>query len=242
MARIHEIKTSDREQLVPLLNIEAASNALATYCALHHPADKLKLYVSSDGGGNPNGFIAIAQTGLDLFRPIAVPFVASSKILGELLRVALRPGQPVLLYLPLEQRDWLIDDLVLTEPRITELLRIDPMSFRPIVNVLVIEVGTPSGLPRYEIRTKSGSMAAAGINWLGERFSEVYLEADHEAQVRGLALSVLSAMNSHLLEENRIPLFRSDDSNKLGYDELLSVGYRATGTRTLIAQVLFKHE
>jgi len=242
MARIHEIDTADREQLAPLLNVEAANDALATYCALHHPAEKLKLFVSSDGGGKPNGFLAIAQTGMDLFRPIAVPFVASLKILQELLGEALKPGQPVLLYLPLEQRDWLMDELILTETRITELLRLDPMSFRPIVNVLVLEVGTPSGLPRFEIRTKSGSFAAAGINWLGERFSEVYLEADNEAQVRGLALSVLSAMNNHLLEENRISLFRSDDINGLRYDELLSIGYRATGTRTLITQILIKHE
>jgi len=242
MARIHEIDTADREQLAPLLNVEAANDALATYCALQHPAEKLKLFVSSDGGGKPNGFLAIAQTGMDLFRPIAVPFVASLKILQELLGEALKPGQPVLLYLPLEQRDWLMDELILTETRITELLRLDPMSFRPIVNVLVLEVGTPSGLPRFEIRTKSGSFAAAGINWLGERFSEVYLEADNEAQVRGLALSVLSAMNNHLLEENRISLFRSDDINGLRYDELLSIGYRATGTRTLITQILIKHE
>jgi len=240
MSRVHEINTADRKQLAPLLNVDAVSDALATYCALHHPAEKLKLIVSSDGSGKPNGFLAIAQTGMDLFRPIAVPFVASPNIFQELLRVALKAGQPVLLYLPLDQRDWLMDDLVLTETRITELLRIDPMSFRPIVNVLVFEVFTPSGLPRYEIRTKSGSYAAAGINWLGERFAEVYLEADHEAQVRGLSLAVLSAISNHLIEESRIPLFRSDDTNKLGYDELLSIGYRATGSRTLITQILFK--
>jgi hypothetical protein len=140
----------------------------------------------------------------------------------------------------LEQRDWLANDLVLTDSRVTELLRLDPMSFRPIVNVLVLEMGTPSGLPRFEIRTKSGSYAAAGINWIGKRFSEVYLEADHEARVRGLALSVLSAMNNHLLEQNRIPLYRTDDANQIGHDELMGIGYRATGTRTLITQILSK--
>ena len=147
MARIHEIDTADREQLAPILNTEAVSDALATYCALHHPAEKVRLFVSQGGAGKPNGFMAVAQTGLDLFRPIAVPFVASSRILQDLLEIALKPGQPVLLYLPLEQRDWLKDDLLLTEPRITELLRIDPMSFRPIVNVLVLKVDSPTGLP-----------------------------------------------------------------------------------------------
>jgi hypothetical protein len=240
MARIQEIDNAEREQLAPLLNTEAVSDALASYCALYHPEEKLKLFVSSDGSGKPNGFIAIAQTGLDLFRPIAVPFVASSRILKDLLGAALQPGQPVLLYLPLEQRDWLAEDLILTESRVTELLRLDPMSYRPIVNVLVLEVGTPSGLPRFEIRTKSGSYAAAGINWIGKRFSEVYLEADHEARVRGLAISVLSAMNNHLLDQNRIPLYRTDDTNQIGYDELMSIGYRATGTRTLITQILNK--
>lgn len=240
MAGVREIGAEDRGQLAPLLNSQAASDALATYCALHHPAEKLKLYVSSAGGGKPNGFLAIAQTGMDLFRPLAVPFVASSKILQDLLKAVLKPGQPVLLYLPLEQRDWLMDDLILTETRITELLRLDPMSFKPIVNVLVVEVGTPNGLPRFEIRTSSGSSAVAGLNWIGERFSELYLEADHEARVRGLALSVISAMNNHLLQENRIPLFRFDATNNLDYQELMSIGYRSTGTRTLITQVLLK--
>ncbi len=240
MARVKLIDNNERESLAPLFNSQSASDALAAYCALIHPAEKLKLYVSYDGGGKPNSFLAIAQTGMDLFRPLAVPFVASEKYLNELIHSALTPGQPVLLHLPLEQRDWLDEKIILTDAKITELLRLDPMSFQPILNVLVLELTMPSGLPRYEIKTKSGSHAAAGINWMGDRFSEIYLEADREAQVRGLALSVLSAMSNRLLEENRIPLFGLESQVEIEFKELNNLGYRSTGSRTLSAQLLIR--
>ena len=161
MTQVKLIDAQERDQLAPLLNRQSANDALAAYLALIHPKEKVKLYVSFDGGGKPNGFLAIAQTGMDLFRPLAVPFVASSKNLHDLFDNALIPGQPVLLNLPLEQRDWLDEKLVLTETKITELLRLDPAGFKPIVNVLVVKVDMPNGLPRFEIRTRSGSAAAA---------------------------------------------------------------------------------
>jgi hypothetical protein len=242
MAGAKLIDNDVRGSLAPLINSHSASDALAAYCALIHPAEKLKLYVSYDGGGNPNSFLAIAQTGMDLFRPLAVPFVASRDTLIELLLSALAPNQPVLLHLPLEQQDWLDENILLTESRITELLRLDPRSFEPILNVLVMEVHMPSGLPRYEIKTKSGSHAAAGINWMGERFSEIYLEADREAQIRGLALSVLSAMSNRVLEESRIPLFGLDSQAEIEFRELHNLGYRSTGARTLTAQLLIRSD
>jgi hypothetical protein len=240
MAKVSLIDSEEREQLAPLLNKQSASDALASYCALLHPVEKVRLYVSYDGAGKPNGFLALAQTGMDLFRPLAVPFVASSKNLLDLLEVGLTPGQPVLLKLPLEQRDWLDESHIISETKISELLRLDPMAFKPILNVLVLKVDMPSGLPRFEIRTKSGSYAAAGINWIGDRFSEIYLEADREAQVRGLGLSVISALSKQLLEENRFPLFGLDSQSDFEFKDLSDMGYRSTGTRTLIAQVLKK--
>jgi len=238
MSRVRQIDAQERERLAPLLNRHSASDALAAYCALIHPMEKVKLYVSFDGGGHPNSFLAIAQTGMDLFRPLAVPFVASSKNLWDLLEAALIPGQPVLLYLPLEQRDWLDESLILSETKITELLRLDPSGFKPILNVLVMSVNMPSGLPRFEIRSRSGSSAAAGISWIGDRFAEIYLEADREAQIRGMGISVIAAMSKQLLEENRIPLFGLDSQTELEFKDLSEIGYRSTGTRTLIAQVL----
>jgi len=238
MTQVRLMDAKEREQLAPLVNRQSASDALAAYFALYHPVEKVKLYVSYDGGGKPNGFIAIAQTGMDLFRPFVVPFVASSKNLRDLLTAALNPGQPVLLSLPLEQRDWLDEDLLLSDMRIVELLRLDPASFKPIVNVLVMEIKMPNGLPRYEIQTRSGAYAAAGINWMGDRFSEVYLEADREAQIRGLGLSVISAISNRILEENRIPLFGLDNQTELEFKDLSELGYRSTGTRNLIAQAI----
>jgi hypothetical protein len=242
MTHVRLIDAQERDQLASLLNRQSANDALAAYCALLHPIEKVKLFVSYDGGGKPNSFVAIAQTGMDLFRPLAVPFVATSKNLQELLSAALIPGQPVLLNLPLEQRDWLDENLVLSETKITELLRLDPVGFKPILNVLVVKVDMPNGLPRFEIRTRSGSAAAAGINWIGDRFAEIYLEADREAQIRGMGLSVIAAMSKHLLEENRIPLFGLDSRADLEFKELSDIGFRSTGTRMLIGQALYQFQ
>jgi hypothetical protein len=242
MSQVRLIDAQERDQLAPLLNRQSATDAFAAYCALIHPKEKVKLYVSFDGGGKPNGFLAIAHTGIDLFRPLAVPFVASSENLQKLLEDALIPGQPVLLNLPLEQREWLDENLVLSDIKITELLRLDPAGFKPIMNVLVVNVDMPNGLPRFEIRTRSGSWAASGINWIGDRFAEIYLEADREAQVRGMGLSVIAAMSKHLLEENRVPLFGLDNRADLEFKELSDIGYRSTGARTLIAQALYKFQ
>lgn len=235
MSQLKLIKGEDREQLASLLNMRSAGDATAAYYALYHPAEKVELYVCYSGSGIPIGFLALARTGLDLFRPLAVPLVASSVILRDLFREALGTNRQVILLLPLEQREWIGEDLNLTEIRVGELFRLDPAAFRPIINVLVMEVNNPDGLPRYEVHSRTGAYAAAGVNWIGDPYAEIYLEANEEAQLRDLAISVLAAMSNHLLEEGRVPLFRLDNTLILDPEALDRVGYRSTGTRTLIA-------
>jgi len=238
MASIQRISPEERHRLFGLLNDRSASDAFVAYYALEHPADRVVIHGYFSGGKGPSGFMVVAQTGMDLFRPIAVPFVATPTSLHQLLRASLQPQRPVLLYLPLEQREWAEQLLDFQGGQVAELMRLDPRAYEPMINVLVRESSSPLGTPRYEIQSRSGASAATGVNWQGQRYAEVYLQADEEAQTRGLALSVLAAISSRLLREHTIPLFRHDESSLIRLSSLERLGFRGTGSRTFIAQAL----
>jgi hypothetical protein len=152
--------------------------------------------------------------------------------------IAIPPDQPFILQMPLEQTDWLDSSFELTNIRTAELLRLAPEVFEPIINVLVLEVDTPGEFSRFEIRSSSGAFAAAGVNWIGDEFAEVYLDFDKEAIERKFTVSVLSAMSNKLLEQKHIPLFIREDSSAVAYQSLEKVGFRSTGHRLITADAI----
>ena len=242
MPDIRRLPTEERGQLAPLLNLHSPADAAAAYYALDHPAERVELYVEYAGNGTPRGFVALAQTGLDLFRRLALPFAAHPLGLVSLLRQSLRPRQPVLLMLPLEQEPW-VDGLVdLSDGRVSDVYRLHTSSFQPVLNVMVVAAESPIGGVRFEINSASGSHAAAGANWRGPRYAEVYVDTDGEARTRGFARSVLAAMAGQLLSERRIALYRVDEMDAAAQAEAYEVGFRRTGDRSLMAQALLKVE
>jgi hypothetical protein len=146
----------------------------------------------------------------------------------------------VLLFLPLEQQAWVADSLALSEGTVMSLLRLDPGVFEPVLNVLVTGTESPEGLPRFEVRTPTGLHAAAGVNWKGERFAEIYLESDGEGRARGFARSVLSAIVGQLLSERLVALYRVDEGEVQASSDAHRVGFRRTGERTLVTQALLR--
>ncbi|MFP3853661.1 MAG: hypothetical protein ACLFWD_05125 [Anaerolineales bacterium] len=243
MSEVRTIPLSDRQQLAAILDRRSAADALAGYYALEHPEERVRLYGYASSQGDPLGFLAVARTGLDLFRPLLVPFVGRKEILNRLLRDAIRPGQPFLLHLPFEQIHWIDGEVQVDSRRDSELLRLEPSAFEPILNVLVVEAKSPGGEIRYEIRTAQGINAAAGVNWMGERFAEIYLDAEEPARGRKLTQSVLSALVARLLGERRIPLYRVKTHRIAVKTEAFHVGFRPTGVKTsLIAGSLLAEE
>jgi len=242
MPDIRRLPIEARGQLAPLLNLHSPADAGAAYYALDHPAERVELYVEYAGNGSPRGFLALAQTGLDLFRRLALPFAAHPLGLASLVKESLRPHQPVLLMLPLEQEGWVSGLVELSEARISDVYRLHTSYFQPVLNVMVIASESPGGGARFEIRSASGAHAAAGANWRGPRYAEVYLEADTEARARGFARSVLAAMAGQLLSERRIALFRVDEMDSAAQVDAFEVGFRRTGDRSLLAQALLKGE
>jgi hypothetical protein len=184
----------------------------------------------------------MARTGLDLFRPLIVPFVGQAESLEMLLRAALKPNMPVLMDLPIGQKSWAQEIVDLQGVKDAELLRLDVSMFVPQINVLVVESITPDGWPRFEIRSGELLQAAAGLNWMGDHFAEVYIEADPVAVTRGFHMAVLSMMANHLLDDRKIALYRAVDDDPEGRAEAIKMGFRATGVRLFSAQAMLMQE
>jgi hypothetical protein len=240
MSEVLRIAASERYRLAPLLDPRLPQDAMVAYYGLQHPADRVVVYGYYQIAHAPSGFLALAQTGYDLFRPLAVPFAGSPDALQALLRVSLQRGRPVMLHLPLEQRAWVEAVVDLSEPRVSQLWRLSTKEFRPEVNVLVVPSQSPSGLPRFEVRSGDEIRAAAGVNWKGELFAEVYVESEPEAAGRGYRRSALAAIAGQLLSEGRLPLYQAGERDLSAQAEAQWVGFRPTGVRCLLAQAVLR--
>lgn len=242
MPDIRRLPPEERGKLASLLNLHSPADATAAYYALDHSEARVELFVEVAGNGAPRGFLALAQTGFDLFRRLAVPFAAHPLGLVRLLQEALRPGQPVLLLLPIEQEIWIDGLLDLSESRVLDVFRLHTSHFQPVLNVMVVASEGPDGGARFEIRSVSGAHASAGTNWRGPHYAEVYVETDTEGRARGFSRSVLAAMSGQLLSERRVALYRIDELDTPAQAEAFEVGFRRSGERSLLAQAVLRSE
>jgi hypothetical protein len=240
MAEVLRVAPSERYRLAPLLDPRLPQDAMVAYYGLQHPADRVVVYGYYQVAHTPSGFIALAQTGYDLFRPLAVPFAGSPDALQALLKVSLQRGRPVMLHLPVEQRPWAEGIVDFSEPRVTELWRLNTKEFRPEVNVLVVPGQSPTGLPRFEVRSGDVVRASAGVNWKGELFAEVYVESHPEAASQGHRRTALAAIAGQLLSEGRLPLHQVAENDVAGQAEAHWVGFRRTDVRCLLAQAMLR--
>lgn len=240
MAEVLRISPAERYRLAPLVDSRLPRDAMVAYYGLQHPADRVVVYGYYQVSHAPSGFLTLAQTGFDLFRPIAVPFVGSPAALKALLSVSLQRGRPVVLHLPAEQRAWAEEMVDLSETRTMELYRLDTKAFRPEINVLVVPVPSPTGLPRFEVRSGEVVRASAGVNWKGDLFAEVYVESQPEAANQGHRRSALAAIAGQLLSEGRLPLHQVGEADLAAQAEAHWVGFRRTGERSLVAQALLR--
>ena len=238
MQKVYSIDISKRSVLEPLLNKYTVEDAMVAYYALDHPADKTRLFGYSGSGEKPTDILVIAQTGFDLFRPLVLPFVSDGKALKYLIRTALSPQRNYLVTIPLDQSDILEGVVDVTEPRVNEIHRLDLAFYERVMNILAIRNENSSGWPRYEITSRKGGFAAAGVNWLNPNAVEIYADADEEGRNRGFVTSVLSHIIEELKNEDRMILHRLDVDDTRGYMDAFSVGFRPTGVRTLISQIV----
>jgi hypothetical protein len=237
MAQIQPIPCEQRQILSRLVDLHSVADAMPAYYALEHPCDRTQLFGFYPSPDRLSGFMAVAQTGYDLFRPIVIPFVANDEALKGLLAEGLQPNRAYLVYLPIDQQDFLRKEIPYQPLQVSNLLRLDIRAFTPILNVMITQVEAASGLPRFEIRSSVQGYAAAGINWMSSTAAEMYVEADEAGRRRGFTKSVLSALIEFLIGKSRTVLFRVADDDYDAFEDAFDLGFKPTGVRTLLAEV-----
>jgi len=224
------VDNQQRTQISSLLTLQP-TDALASYFALDHDPRRTKLTVHTDTNGRALAFVAVCQTGMDLFRPMVVMRGDDAAALQDALRAALSPlrqylfSTPVTLMPDLEAVAHLYGE---TRNRIYTLARTD---YVPVVNILVRTSRTPDGLLRASIPARDGSnVAEAGTTWMSGRYAEVFVRVSESVRNRGLGKSVASAVSAQILDINRTPIYMTSDDNAASQHLALRLGYRDTGS------------
>ncbi len=212
----------------------APADALCWYFALEHDPQRARLHVSTDSNNRPLAFVAVCQTGLDLFRPLVVMRGEDAAALCEALRAALAPGRRYLFSAQPSVRPVLAELCDLDGEQLGAIYALSASDFQPVVNVLVQMSSTPDGMLRAAIRARDGSVVAeAGTSWISTRYAEVFVRVVESMRGRGLGKSVVSAICSQLLGSGQAPLYivAQDNHSSVGLAERL--GFRMTGAYEL---------
>lgn len=231
-----------RRAIRHLLSERQPADAMAVYYAFYHPDAKVELVIYPGEAERASGYVAIARTGIDLFRPLlTMRLPANDMDAGvALIHKALTPGTAVILNIPIHYYP-LIEALfdIQAEERL-QLFVLDPKRFEPVINVLVTEATSHNGLPRFVIRSAtSGSnevVASATLNWQSLRYAEIAVNTASRYRQRGWGRSVVSAMVQHLLDNGRVPLYVAAENNQASIRLARRIGFVDNGVREIILQ------
>ena len=165
-----------RALIAPLLTTKPV-DAVAWYFALEHEARRTKLFLKKDAQGRTLAFVAVCQTGLDLFRPLVVMRGDDSDALRAVLKEALQARRQYLFNaLPSSKPD--LDSVAdLHGEAVHAIYTLDNSDFKPVVNIMVQTSKTPDGQLRATMKTRDGDNAAeAGTSWISSRYAEMYVK------------------------------------------------------------------
>lgn len=225
----------ERSSIAHLLSLTSVEDALTAYYALYHKRTQLFTH----GQEVADGFLAICQTGHDLFTPLVVIRADSGNVLSALLSNHLDEGREYL-FAAKEQRASVLKRCLITwDENYSLIYTVDQASFRPdsrhpvekVVPVLSSAEVKEDRFPRFEIRDGESVIAAAGTNWCSPHFAEVGVWTQEGYRGRGLAKAVVSACTSELLKERIKPLYIVTESNAASIRICEALGYRFSGYR-----------
>ncbi|MBN1658780.1 MAG: GNAT family N-acetyltransferase [Anaerolineae bacterium] len=237
-----------RREVRRLLSPADPADALTSYYALWHDPRRTQITLHRDAQGHTDGFLVVAQTGADLFRPLVVlraPHDDAPAAQGVvvLMRSVLAPNRPYQVIVPLTLASAVRRAMTVTSSRLTYVYRLDPARFEPVINVLVRRVDPPgddnppgSGNFRFEIESQGQVMAMSGTNWRSPVFAEVFVYVHPRARGRGWGRSVVSACSHALLEERLRPLYMVEEGNSASQRIAEALGYADTGMRNFVGE------
>ncbi len=225
-----------RRAIRPLLSPTDPADALAGYYALWHDPRRTQLALHRDAQGRTDGFIAVCQTGVDLFRPLVTLRAPDEAVAGDLFRAVLLPNRPCLIIVPLMLASAVQRHVEVSRATINRIYRLEPSRFQPIVNVLVQRVAGADGTPHFQIESQGQLVAMAGTNWRSPTFAEVFVYVHPNGRGRGWGRSVVSACTVALLEERLIPLYVVEEDNEASIRIAEALGYVDTGLREFVGE------
>jgi hypothetical protein len=245
-----------RQAIRHLLDENKPADAAAYYYAFNHSEYKTRLHIYPDGSLRASSYICLAQTGIDLFRPlVTLRLPESTSAAGidfeaslELIYGAIPEGMGVILNGPTEYSPLLNSLFEIQKEEQLKLLVLDRGRFQPIINVLVTESDSYNGLPRYIVRksvddqsaNKGDILASAGLNWQSSRFAEVFVHTKAANRRLGLGRSVAAAMVQHVLDSGRRPVYAANAENYASIQLAESIGFVDMGISKLLIEATLK--
>jgi len=222
----------DRRAIAPLLRPHSPEDALAVYYALHHSDTRTRLAVHRDESGAADGFIAICQTGFDLFQPLVVLRAPTEYVATDLLRTALSAGRSYHILVPPRLAPAVLAELDVQKAAVCRVFEANRADFKPVINVLVTSSRGPDGAMRFAVRAADGRVVAeSGANWRTAEFAEMFVHVEFPARGRGLGRSVVSACTTYLLESGLRPLYVVDQEDVESVAIADALGFTDTGVR-----------
>jgi len=235
---------AQRAAIRPLLAPSDPEDALTAYYALYHDPRRTQLTLHRTPGGDVDGFIAVCQTGQDLFRPLVVIRAPNDDVTGDLFRRVLSARRPYYLVAPLALSKALDRFLNLPAPVVNRIYRVDAARFSLAgtaeINVLVQKVPGPEGRVRWEVHSGGGVAAVAGTNWRSPFCAEVYVYVEPAFQRRGWGRAVVRAATMGLLQERLLPLYMVEEANLASILLAEAVGYADTGRREIAGEAYLR--
>lgn len=219
-----------------MLDLSAPRDALAAYYALHHDPARTQLFVEEEGR-RAQGFMAICQTGQDLFRPMVVLRARSKRAASALLQRGLESSRPYYVVTTLDLHSVVEEYLTLDETQINRIYRLDLTHYTPSpINVLVVPTQAADGSRRFVIRSQERVVAESGTNWRSPHFAEVYVWVSPEARKRGWGKTVLNATIAWVVRSGLQPLYVVADDNTASIHLAEAMGFVDTYAREFAAQ------
>jgi L-amino acid N-acyltransferase YncA len=183
-----------------------------------------------------DGFIAVCQTGVDLFRPLVTLRAPDERTAADLLSTALAANRPYQVLVPITLASAVRSRLQTSRSALLQIYRLDPASFQPVINVLVQRVTSADGAPRFQIESQGEVVAMSGTNWRSPSFAEIFVYVHPKGRGRGWGRSVVSACTAALLEDGLRPLYLVEEGNAASIQIAEGLGYVDSGSRHYVAE------
>lgn len=225
-----------RRQARLLLDLQSPADGLAAYYALYHNPARTRLLVEPGPTAQVEGFLAICQTGRDLFRPLAVVRARRIETAATLLRRGCQPRRPYYLVVPPHLQTAAEAALEVERMETHHIYRLDLRRYTPSINVMVTPAPAADGSPRFVIRHEERIVAEAGVNWRSPHFAELYVWTDPQVHRRGWGKAVANSCVAWIVRSGVQPLYVAAEENEPAIQLATSLGFVNSGEREVTVE------